>query len=62
MVLVAVRSAPVGYVTMLRESSVVIGALFGWVVLHERLGRRRLVASCVILAGLVLLVAVELTA
>jgi drug/metabolite transporter (DMT)-like permease len=57
MVLVAVREAPVGYVTMLRESSVVIGALVGWLVLREGLGRRRLVASLVILAGLVLLVA-----
>jgi drug/metabolite transporter (DMT)-like permease len=56
MVLVAVRRAPVGYVTMLRESSVVIGALVGWLVLGEGLGRRRLVASGVILAGLVLLV------
>lgn len=56
MVLVAVRSAPVGYVTMLRESSVVIGALVGWLVLREGMGRQRLVASGVILAGLVLLV------
>ncbi|HEU5151022.1 MAG TPA: EamA family transporter [Iamia sp.] len=56
MVLVAVRQAPVGYVTMLRESSVVLGALVGWLVLHEGLGRRRLVASLVILGGLVLLV------
>jgi drug/metabolite transporter (DMT)-like permease len=56
MVLVAVREAPVGYVTMLRESSVVVGALFGWLVLKEGLGGRRLVASGVILAGLVLLV------
>jgi drug/metabolite transporter (DMT)-like permease len=57
MVLVAVRRAPVGYVTMLRESSVVVGALFGWLVLREGLGGRRLAASVVILAGLVLLVA-----
>jgi uncharacterized membrane protein len=57
MVLVAVRLAPVGYVTMLRESSVVIGPLLGWLVLHEALGRRRLVPSAIVLAGLVLLVA-----
>jgi drug/metabolite transporter (DMT)-like permease len=57
MVLVAVREAPVGYVTMLRESSVVIGALIGWLVLKEGLGARRLVSSAVVLAGLVLLVA-----
>lgn len=56
MVLVAVREAPVGYVTMLRESSVVIGALLGWLVLREGLGARRLASSGVILAGLVLLV------
>lgn len=35
MVLVAVRRAPVGYVTMLRESSVVFGALVGWLALDE---------------------------
>lgn len=57
MVLVAVRHAPVGYVTMLRESSVVIGALVGWLALREGLGARRLASSVVILAGLVLLVA-----
>jgi uncharacterized membrane protein len=57
MVLVAVREAPVGYVTMLRESSVVIGAVLGWLVLHEALGRRRLASSAVILLGLVGLVA-----
>lgn len=57
MVLVAVRHAPVGYVTMLRESSVVIGALVGWLVLREGMGGRRLASSGVILTGLVLLVA-----
>ncbi|MGI8937705.1 MAG: EamA family transporter [Iamia sp.] len=56
MVLVAVREAPVGYVTMLRESSVVIGAVLGWLVLREGLGARRLASSGIILAGLVLLV------
>ncbi len=59
MVLVAVRDAPVGYVTMLRESSVVIGALLGWLVLREGLGARRVVSSSVVLVGLVLLVAVS---
>ncbi|MCX7621604.1 MAG: EamA family transporter [Acidimicrobiales bacterium] len=57
LVLVAVRSAPVGYVTMLRESSVVMGALAGWLFLHERLGRSRVVSSLVIVTGLVLLIA-----
>ena len=57
MVLVAVRHAPVGYVAVLRESSVVLGALMGWLLLHEALGRRRLVSSLVILAGMLGLIA-----
>jgi drug/metabolite transporter (DMT)-like permease len=57
LVLIAVRSAPVGYVTMLRESSVVLGALAGWLLLRERLGGRRLASSGIVLAGLLLLVA-----
>lgn len=57
MVLVAVRHAPVGYVTMLRESSVVIGPLLGWLVLREPLGRNRLAPAGVVLTGLALLVA-----
>lgn len=57
MVLAAVRLAPVGYVAALRESSVVLAALAGWLVLHERLGRARLASSAVVVAGLVLLVA-----
>jgi drug/metabolite transporter (DMT)-like permease len=56
MVLVAVRLAPVGYVTMLRESSVVIGPLLGWLVLHEPLGRSRVAPAGVVLTGLALLV------
>lgn len=57
MVLVAMRLAPVGYVAALRESSVVLAALAGWLLLHERLGRARLISSAVVAAGLVLLVA-----
>ena len=57
LVMVAVRHAPVGYVATLRESSVVIGALMGWLLLHEPLGRRRLVSSVVVLIGLVALIA-----
>lgn len=60
MVLVAMRRAPVGYVAMLRESSVVFGAALGWLVLHEPLGGRRLVSSLVILVGLLGLVIVTL--
>ena len=56
MVLAAFRLAPVGYVAALRESSVVLGALAGWLFLHERLGRARLASSGVVAVGLVLLV------
>ena len=56
MVIIAFRHAPVGYVSVLRESSVVIGALLGWIFLHERLGRHRLVSALVMAAGLALLV------
>lgn len=59
MVLVAVRHAPVGYVAMLRESSIVIGALLGWLLLHERLGGRRLLASAVIVVGLAGLIVLQ---
>jgi len=56
LVLIAVRSAPIAQVAMLRESSVVIGAFAGWVLLKEHLGGRRLAASCVMVTGLVGLV------
>jgi drug/metabolite transporter (DMT)-like permease len=59
MVLIAVRLAPVGYVAALRESSVVLGAAAGWLLLHERLGRARVASSVVVAGGLVLLVAVR---
>jgi uncharacterized membrane protein len=57
MVLAAVKLAPVGYVAALRESSVVLGAAAGWLLLHERLGRARLISSTVVAAGLILLIA-----
>lgn len=57
MVLIAVRLAPVGYVSMLRESSVVLGAGAGWLLLDERLGARRLASSGVMVCGLALLIA-----
>jgi drug/metabolite transporter (DMT)-like permease len=50
MVLAAVRlpvspgsdqHVPVGFVAMLRESSIVMGAAIGWLFLHEKLGRHR---------------------
>ena len=56
MVLLAVRRAPVGYVTALRESSVVFATFVGWKVLKESSGVRRVVASSTMVVGLVTLV------
>ncbi len=56
LVLAAVRHAPVGYVAALRESSVVLAAIVGWRFLGEAHGGRRLVASAIVVAGLVLLI------
>lgn len=52
----AFRWAPVGYVTALRESSVVIAAVIGVHYLGETGGRRRFAAALAVVAGLVLLV------
>lgn len=60
LVLVAVTYAQVGYVTMLRESSVVMGALAGWLLLNEPMGKPRVISSSIVVAGLVLLVAANL--
>lgn len=57
MVLMAVQRASVGYVTALRESSVVIAALIGVFALKEPNARRRIVAACITVAGLAILVA-----
>ena len=56
MVLVAVRHAPVGYVTALRESSVVLAALAGWKMLGEGDHRRRITAAVVVFSGLLVLI------
>lgn len=42
-------------VTAMRETSVVFGAILGAVFLKEGFGRRRIVAACVLAAGLLLL-------
>ena len=58
LVLVAVRIPGVsaGYVFTLRESSVVLGALAGWLLLKESMGRARLLSSVVVLLGMIGLV------
>ena len=57
MVLIAVQRASVGYVTALRESSVVIATIVGVVLLKEPNARRRVTAACIALVGLAILVA-----
>jgi multidrug transporter EmrE-like cation transporter len=57
LVQIALRRAPVGHVTALRESSVVIAAVIGRRVLGEADGRRRCAAAAAVVVGLVLVVA-----
>lgn len=57
MVLLAMQRAPVGYVTALRESSVVIVALVGTRYLGESDAKRRITAAGIVVAGLVVLIA-----
>ena len=56
LVQVAFQRAPVGYVTCLRESSVVIAAFVGARYLGEGQALRRTMAAVVVVVGLVLLV------
>jgi len=56
MVLIAVQHAPVGYVSALRESSVVLAAFAGWRMLNEGDHRRRIASAVIVLIGLVILV------
>jgi drug/metabolite transporter (DMT)-like permease len=56
LVQIAFQRAPVGYVTCLRESSVVIAAFVGSRFLGEGHATRRVVAASVVLTGLLLLV------
>lgn len=57
MVLIAMQQAPVGYVTALRESSVVIVALVGTRYLGEADMKRRVIAALIVVAGLAVLIA-----
>lgn len=56
LVQLALKRAPVGYVTALRESSVVLAGFIGWKRLGESVGRRRITASILVLAGMITLV------
>jgi drug/metabolite transporter (DMT)-like permease len=57
LVLRAMQLAPVALVAAGRESSIVIGAGFGWLVLREPRPARRLVGAVVVLAGIGLIAA-----
>lgn len=57
LVLIGVNYAPVGYVAVLRETSVILGPIGGWLLLHEGLGQRRAVAAAVVVAGMCVLIA-----
>jgi drug/metabolite transporter (DMT)-like permease len=52
LVLRAMQLAPVALVAAARESSIVVGAMFGWLVLHEPRPARRLAGAVVVLAGI----------
>jgi drug/metabolite transporter (DMT)-like permease len=52
LVLRAMQLAPVALVAAGRESSIVVGAVFGWLVLREPRPARRLVGAAVVLAGI----------
>jgi drug/metabolite transporter (DMT)-like permease len=52
LVLRAMQLAPVALVAAGRESSIVVGAIFGWLVLREPRPARRLVGAVVVLAGI----------
>jgi drug/metabolite transporter (DMT)-like permease len=55
LVLRALQLAPVALVAPARETSIVVGAVFGWLVLHEPRPARRLVGAVVVLAGIALI-------
>jgi drug/metabolite transporter (DMT)-like permease len=55
LILFAYAHGPVSYVTAVREFSVVIAALLGARLLHERLGPRRWLGIAMVVAGMVLI-------
>lgn len=52
LVLRALQLAPVALVAPARETAIVIGAVYGWLVLREPRPARRLVGAVVVLAGI----------
>jgi drug/metabolite transporter (DMT)-like permease len=56
LVLFAMQEAPVSLVAAARESSIVVGALLGWLVLGEARGPHRLAGSAVVAVGIAAIV------
>jgi drug/metabolite transporter (DMT)-like permease len=56
LVLRAMQEAPVALVAAARESSIVVGALFGWLVLEEARPLHRLVGSAIVAVGIAAIV------
>ncbi len=56
LVLWAQTQASLGAVAALRETSIVFGAVIGAALLHEPLGRQRVIASVIVVTGVVLIV------
>ncbi len=56
LVLFAMQQAPVSLVAAARESSIVVGALLGWLALGEARGAHRLAGSLVVAAGIAAIV------
>jgi drug/metabolite transporter (DMT)-like permease len=57
LVLRAMQEAPVALVAAARESSIVVGALLGWLALGEARGAHRLAGSAVVATGIAAIVA-----
>jgi drug/metabolite transporter (DMT)-like permease len=55
LVLEAYARSSVAYAGAVREVSIVLAALAGWAVLHERLGASRLIGSLLAFAGVILI-------
>jgi len=55
LILFALQFSRVSYIAPVREIGIVIGVLFGTLLLREPFGKGRAIGSCLIIAGLVLI-------
>jgi len=55
LVLYAVTISPVGYASAIRESSIILGSIAGWLILRERFGLTRTIAAIVVFTGILLI-------